>query len=58
MPLIDPDDPFFARAWVRWVSVIIPCFWALVEFWLGNPFWGVLFGALGGYAAWVLILRR
>ncbi|MDM7932817.1 hypothetical protein [Tabrizicola sp.] len=59
MKLLDPDDPFFARPWVRWVTVLLPTGWGLAElFWIGSPMWGVLFLAAGAYAAWALLLNR
>ncbi|MGL4238826.1 hypothetical protein [Tabrizicola sp.] len=59
MKFLDPDDPFFRRPWVRWVTVLVPLFWGAVEFiWLGSPFWGVLFLAAGAYAAWMLFFKR
>jgi hypothetical protein len=58
MRLIDPNHPFFARPWVRWVSVAVPALWGAVEFlWVGDPFWGLLFLGVGGLAFWELILR-
>jgi hypothetical protein len=59
MKFLDPNDPFFARPWVRWATVLLPSIWGLVELlWVGSPFWGVLFLAAGAYAGWVLILNR
>ena len=37
MKFLDPNDPFFARAWVRWITVLVPLGWAGVEFWQGAP---------------------
>jgi hypothetical protein len=54
MKFLDRDHPMFARPWVRAVSVGLPGFWAVVEFGLGNPFWGILFAALAAYAAYEL----
>jgi hypothetical protein len=58
MKFLDPNDPFFRNAWVRWVTVLLPLFWAVVEFWLVSPFWGVLFLAAGAYAGWQLFFNR
>jgi hypothetical protein len=58
MPLLDPNDPFFARPWVRWTTVLVPLGWGLMELATGAPGWAMLFLAAGGYAGWVLILRR
>jgi hypothetical protein len=59
MKFLDPNDPFFARPWVRWATVLLPTGLGLVELlWVGSPFWGILFVAAGAYAGWVLILNR
>ncbi len=55
--LLDRNDPFFRRAWVRWITAILPLLWGLVEFWHHEPFWGVLFVAAGAYAAYELLFR-
>lgn len=55
--LLDRNDPFFRRTWVRWLTVILPFLWGGVEFWNSQPFWGLLFIAAGAYAAWELFLR-
>jgi hypothetical protein len=56
---LDPDDPFFAKPWVRWATVILPIAWGLVELlWVGSPLWGVLFIAAGAYAGWMLFGPR
>ncbi|ASJ74370.1 hypothetical protein [Granulosicoccus antarcticus] len=47
---------FFLPVWRR-VVLLLVCFgWAAVEFLTGAPFWGVIFGSLGGYALWQLFL--
>jgi len=58
MKFLDPNDPFFARAWVRWVTVLLPLGWAGVEFWQGAPFWGIIFLAAGLFAGWQLFFNR
>jgi len=58
MKFLDPNDPFFARAWVRWVTVLLPIGWAAAEFWQGSPFWGMLFLAAGLFAGWQLFFNR
>ncbi len=55
--LLDRNDPFFRRAWVRWVTVLVPLGWGVVELLLGNSGWALLFLAAGGWAAWELFLR-
>ncbi|NJM84245.1 MAG: hypothetical protein HC844_18965 [Tabrizicola sp.] len=59
MKLLDPNDPFFGKTWVRAVTVLAPLSWAAVEFlYIRDPLWGVIFTAAGAYAAWVLFLAR
>jgi hypothetical protein len=47
MKFLDPDDPFFAKTWVRVVTVG-----------LQDPLWGILFLAAGAYAGWMLFFKR
>jgi hypothetical protein len=54
---LDPNHPMFRRAWVRWATAIAPLGWAGFELMMGNVFWAILFGAAGGYAAWVLLVK-
>lgn len=54
---LDANHPMFRRAWVRWVTGTVPLAWGAFELYLGNPFWAVLFGAAGGYAFWVLVVK-
>jgi hypothetical protein len=58
MKLLDPDHPMFRKAWVRWATVLVPTLWGGVEIAWASPGWGIVFLAAGGYAAWVLLLRR
>ncbi|WP_374431730.1 hypothetical protein [Tabrizicola sp.] len=59
MKFLDPNDPFFAQAWVRWLTVLAPTAWGLFEFlYVGSPFWGILFIAAGAYAGWMLFFQR
>lgn len=59
MKFLDPEDPFFRHAWVRWLTVLLPTGWGLVELiWIGQPFWAVLFLSAGAYAGWMLFVRR
>lgn len=56
---LDRDHPMFRRAWVRWLTVLVPLAWAGVELFAFNaPGWAILFAAAGAYAFWVLVLRR
>ena len=57
-PLLDKSHPFFAKAWVRWLTAGLPIAWGIGEFIGGAPMWGLLFVAAGAYAAWVLIFSK
>ena len=49
MKLIDLQHPWFIPVWRRVVVTGICLFWAVVEIWMGDPFWMILFGALTAY---------
>lgn len=55
---LDRDHPFFARSWVRVVSVVIPAGMALLELANDSPGWALLFAAAAGWALWELFLRK
>lgn len=55
--ILDPNHPFFANAFVRWLTALIPLAWAVVEFVNDSPLWGLAFTAVGAFAFWVLIVR-
>ncbi len=57
MKLLDRNDPFFAKPWVRAISVLFPLIWGIVEFFNDSPGWGILFVAAGAYAAYELYFR-
>jgi len=57
MQLIDPSHPIYKPLWVR-ILIVAVCFgWAIVETLGSQPFWVLLSGALGAYAAWMLLLN-
>lgn len=59
MKFLDPNDPFFRHAWVRWVTVVLPLIWGVVElFVMHSPFWGLMFIAAGVFAGWQLFYVR
>jgi hypothetical protein len=54
MQLIDPQHPAYRPLWAR-ILIVAVCFgWALVEIITGDPFWAVLSGGAGVYAAYML----
>lgn len=56
MQLIDPNHPVYRPLWVRLLVVGVCLGWAAIEAVTGAPFWAVIVGALGIYAAWILLL--
>ncbi len=48
--------PFFVPLWRRVVVTAICLGWALFELVSGEPFWAILFGAMGVMALWQLFL--
>jgi hypothetical protein len=57
MQLIEPNHPFYRPLWRRAVIVAVCLGWAVVEVSTGEPFWAILVGAVGIYAAWVLLVN-
>ena len=56
MQLIDPSHPTYRPLWVR-LAIVGSCFgWAIVELVAAQPFWAILAGAAGAYAAYMLLL--
>ncbi|MBB4566119.1 hypothetical protein [Rhizobium leucaenae] len=55
MQLIDPNHPVYKPLWVRVLIVAVCLGWAIVEALGPQPFWAVLAGGLGVYAAWMLL---
>lgn len=51
-PALDIRIPFFLPLWRRVVTVGFLGGWTVIEFVNGNPFWGLLTGGLGAYAAY------
>ncbi|MCB1335551.1 MAG: hypothetical protein KDK26_18400 [Roseivivax sp.] len=50
--MFDLQVPFFRPLWRRVATVLFALFWAGVEIVTGSPFWAMLFGGMGLYAAW------
>lgn len=58
MKLIDFDHPFFEPLWRR-IAIVVFCLgWAMFEFTIAEPFWGILFGAFGLAAAWSFFVSK
>ena len=57
MQLIDPKHRFYRPLPVRIAIVAVCLGWAIVEATTGEPFWGIIVGALGAYSAWMLLLN-
>jgi len=43
--------PFFDPMWRRVATTAVLLCWAAFEFSTNEPFWGMLFGGIGAYAA-------
>ena len=54
---LDADHPMFARAWVRWATVLVPTAWAVLEASSEAWLWAAGFGGLAVYAFVVLIVK-
>lgn len=48
--------PFFNPAWRRVLTVALALGWAVVEGMTGSPGWAMMFGAVGVWAGYVLLL--
>ncbi|SEN36532.1 hypothetical protein SAMN04489859_100565 [Paracoccus alcaliphilus] len=50
--MFDLNDAFYRPLWLRVLLVVLTLGWGLFEFISGAPFFGVIFTAIGLYAAW------
>lgn len=57
MQLIDAKHRFYRPLAVRLGIVAVCLGWAILEVTTGDPLWAILSGALGLYAAYVLIVN-
>lgn len=55
---LDRNHLFFARIWVRGLTVVLPAAMAALEFYNASPGWGVLFCGAAAWALWELFLRK
>ena len=54
--MFDLRHPFFNPLWRRVATVTVSLLWAGVELVSGSPGWALLFGAIGLWAGYVLLL--
>ncbi|MCJ8519502.1 divalent metal cation (Fe/Co/Zn/Cd) transporter [Pseudorhizobium tarimense] len=52
--MIDIDHPMYKPLWARLLIVGVCVAWAGFEFYSGEPFWGMIVGAMGIYAGYKL----
>lgn len=52
----DSEHPFFRPLWRRVVVVAVCLVWAVFEFAVGEPLWGVIMMGFAGYAIWQLFI--
>lgn len=52
MKALDLQLPFFNDLWRRVLLTVALLAWTVVEIASVNPFWAILFGALGLWCAW------
>jgi hypothetical protein len=57
MQLIDPKHSFYRPLPIRLGIVGVCLGWSILEATTGEPFWSILTGALGIYAAYVLLVN-
>ena len=55
---LDRDHPIFAKVWIRVLTVAVPAVMAALDFFHGNPGWGVIFAGGAIWALWELYLRK
>ncbi|MFV0298774.1 MAG: DUF3329 domain-containing protein [Hyphomicrobiaceae bacterium] len=54
--MFDLRHPFFNPLWRRVLTVAVALGWALFELATGSPGWALMFGAVGAWAGYVLLL--
>ncbi|MEM1388017.1 MAG: hypothetical protein AAF748_15355 [Pseudomonadota bacterium] len=47
--MFDLQHPFFRPLWIRVLITVAVFGWAIFEISMGNPFWAILFAAIGVY---------
>lgn len=53
-PVLDLRVPFFRPMYRRVLTVGVIAIWTVIELIYGNPWWALLAGGIGAYAAYVL----
>ncbi|GAA4531871.1 hypothetical protein GCM10023174_23980 [Chelativorans composti] len=56
MRILETEHPFFRPLWVRAAIVLVAFAWAAFEFSYGEVVWALVFGAIGSYCCWVLLI--
>lgn len=54
--MFDLRHPFFNPLWRRLLTVALALGWGVVELTTGSPGWAIMFGAVGIWAGYVLLL--
>ncbi len=54
---IEPEHPIYRPLWVRLLIVGLLAGWSALELTKGSPFWGMIAGGVGLFAAWELLWR-
>ena len=55
-PALDLRVPFFRPMWRRIATVVVIAVWTVIELVHGSPWWALLAGGIGVYAAYVLFI--
>lgn len=54
---IEPEHPIYRPLWVRLLIVGLLAGWSILELTKGSPFWGIIAGGVGLFAAYELLWR-
>lgn len=55
--MFDFDDPRYRPLWLRLLLCGFCLGWGVFEFVMGSPGWAILFGSLGVFLVWRLLLN-
>lgn len=56
MNILDSGHPFYRPLWRRIVIVAVAFIWAAIEWMNGETIWAAVFGLVGLYCGWALLL--